>query len=242
MLFLGIKTQKRQRKDGKEWAQALAILKTRRMGEVIEQKMISVKKPVLIVGLHASGKSRWIRRLYNDSERIWATRSKHLPLYLSYSDPLAEWVSGKQLDCWWGGRKDNDPDDTRHWKQLKPYEKYRLLPEYLRETGAVLFIEDANKFTDNSKKGRLLQECVRASHVWVMTASDEARLFPGLRKDVLAANPQIFRLKTDSSYDATSTFIWLMVFLSMALGSWEIAAVLTGLKVLGNGQRALRQA
>ena len=62
MQFLTIKKQKRERKDGRPYAQAVVIKKTRKFGQVIEQKGISTKKPVLITCAHASGKSYWLDR------------------------------------------------------------------------------------------------------------------------------------------------------------------------------------
>lgn len=239
MHFLAIRKRARTRQDGQEWAQATVINKTRKFGAVLSEKTISVKKPILITGAHASGKSRWLNRLHKEAPRIWATRAKAVPLHLAASNALAEWTDGKHLELWWAGR--NDPDETRHWSKLKPHEKYRALPLYLQETKAVLFVDDAHTLTTNSKKGKIVQECVRAAEIWVMAAADEGRLFPGLRQDVIHSSPQIFRLDSDVAYDATPMFMWLLIAMAMAMGSWELAMALGGLKMLGSGRRATKQ-
>lgn len=240
MQFLTIKTRGRERKDGREWAQAMVVRKTQKAGKVLSEKSISVKRPVLVTGAHGSGKSYWLSRLYKEAARVWATRAKATPIYLSTSDALAEWVHGKHFELWWAGR--DDPDETRHWSKLKPHEKYKALPLYLSETGAVLFIDDAHTLTTNSRKGRLAQECVRAAHVWVIAASDENRVFPGLRKDITGTDPQIFRLDTDVAYDYTPYLSWLMMAVFVMAGFPEGAMALGALKLLSNGKKATKQA
>ena len=236
MQFLTIKKHQRKRKDGREHAQAFVIRKSRKFGEVIEQRHISTKRPVLITGPHASGKSYWLDRLRKDAPRVWA-RINAEPLHLAAVRPLSAWTDTKQLELWWAGR--DDTTDTRHWTRLKAWERVDMLPEYLRETGAVLFVDDAHNLS--GRKLKVVQDCVRAANVWVMTAADEGRIAPGLRKDVLAVEPQTFRLGSEVAYDATPILMWLLIMAAMMAGSWELAAVLGGLKMLGSGKRAAKQ-
>ena len=199
MQFLAIKKHQRPRKDGRPHAQAFVVKKNRKYGQVIEQKCVSTKKPVLITGAHASGKSYWLDRLHKDAARIWA-RIDAQPLYLAAVRPLSAWTDVKHLEIWWAARE--NPDDDRHWTKLKAWERVDMLPLYLKETGAVLFIDDAHNLS--GRKLKLAQDCVRAANVWVMAAADEGRIAPGLRKDVLAAEPQTFRLDSEVAYDATA--------------------------------------
>ncbi|SMF95680.1 hypothetical protein SAMN02949497_3054 [Methylomagnum ishizawai] len=236
MQFLAIKKHYRKRADGREHAQALYVRKNRKFGEVLEQRHISTKRPVLITGAHASGKSYWLDRLRKDAARVWASRAAE-PLHLAAVRPLSAWTDTRQLELWWASRKNSD--DDRHWSRLKAWERVDMLPEYLRETGAVLFVDDAHNLS--GRKLKLVQDCVRAAGVWVMTAADEGRIAPGLRKDVLAAEPQTFRLGSEVAYDATPMLMWILIMAAMMAGSWELAAVLGGLKMLGSGRRAAKQ-
>jgi len=236
MQFLTIKKHQRERKDGRPHAQAFVIKKNRKFGEVLEQKGISTKKPVLITGAHASGKSYWLDRLHKDAERVWA-RIEAKPLHLAAVRPLSAWTDVKHLELWWAYRK--NPDEDRHWTKLKAWERVDMLPLYLKETGAVLFIDDAHNLS--GRKLKLAQDCVRASKVWVMSAADEGRLAPGLRKDVLAAEPQTYRLDSEVAYDATSIIMWMLMLACLGFGAYEVAAVLGGLKMLASGSRASKQ-
>jgi len=236
MQFLTIKKHQRTRKDGNEHAQAFVIKKNRKYGQVLEQICVSTKKAVLITGAHASGKSYWLDRLHKDAARVWA-RIDAKPLHLAAVRPLSAWTDVKHLEIWWATRE--NLDDDRHWSRLKAWERVDYLPEYLRETGAVLFVDDAHNLS--GRKLKLAQDCVRASKVWVMSAADEGRIAPGLRKDVLAAEPQTFRLDSEVAYDATSILMWIAMLVCLGFGAYEVAAVLGGLKMLASGSRATKQ-
>lgn len=161
------------------------------------------------------------------------------PIYLAAIWSVSDWTDGKHLESWWAARSQQIGED-RHWKKLSAGERQRALPLYLEETGAVLFIDDAHKLT--AKKLEIVKTCIRASSVWVMTTSDEGRIAPGLRKDVLYFEPQTFRLDTDVAYDATPLFMWALLAVFMSMGYWEAAMAIGGLKMLGSGRRAARQA
>jgi hypothetical protein len=237
MQFLTIKKQGRVAKDGKPRAQAFVVKKNRKFGEVVEQKNIKTKQPVLITGAHSSGKSYWLDRLHKDHARIWASRSDATPIYLSAIRPLSAWTDGKHLELWWAMR--DNPDEERHWSKIKAHEKTDALPLYLKETKAVLFVDDAHNLS--GRKLKVVQDCVRAAGVWVMTAADEGRISPSLRQDVMFKAPQTFRLDTDVAYDATTVIMWIAIAIATGMGFYELAIILGGLKMLTGGSRASKQ-
>lgn len=238
MRFLAIKSNKRPRLSGREHARAFVITKNRKFGDVTSQQQILTRKPVLITGAHASGKSRWLDRLRNDAARVWPAIEAP-PLYLSASRPLGAWSDTKELGLWWASRCAETGDDDRHWTKLKAWERIDALPLYLKETGAILFVDDAHNLS--GRKLKITQECVRAAPVWVITASEEGRMNPSLRKDVLSREPQIFHLDSDVAYDATAILMWVAMLVCLGLGAYEIAAVIGALKMLGSGKRAAKQ-
>lgn len=240
MRFLTIKKHGRERKDGREHARAFVVVKDRKFGKVLNQSQIQTRKPVLITGAHASGKSRWLDRLRADAARIWPSRAEAEPLYFAATRPLSAWSDIKPLELWWAGHCANTGEDDRHWTKLKAWERLDALPLYLQETGAVLFVDDAHNLS--GRKLKLVQDCVRSAGVFVMAAADEGRLSPGLRKDVLGLEPQIFHLDSDVAYDATPIFMWVVILAALATGSYELAAVMGGLKMFASGRRAAKQA
>lgn len=236
MQFLRIKNRNRKRSDGRSWAEARVIRKSRKFGQVIEDRGISTRLPVLVTGAHASGKTYWLERLRANARRVWASIDAE-PLHLAATRPLSAWTDVQHLELWWAGRE-NSTDD-RHWSKLKAWERVDALPLYLEETGAVLFVDDAHGLS--GRKLKVVQECVRAAKVWVMAAADEGRIAPGLRKDVMAAEPQTFRLGSEVAYDATPVAMWVLIALFMSMGYWELAMAIGGLKLLGSGRRAAKQ-
>jgi hypothetical protein len=237
MQFLKIKRQNRVAKDGKPRAKAIVVQKDRKYGNVIEEHQIKTRQSVLITGAHSSGKSYWLDRLHKDYARIWAKRSEHKPVYLSALLPLTAWTDGKHFELWWALRF--NPDEERHWSKLKAHERLDALPLYLEETEALLFVDDAHNL--NGRKLKLVQSCVRSAGIFVIAASEEGRLSPSLRQDVLHVEPQIFRLDSEVAYDATAILMWLFILIAAGLGAYELAAVLGGLKMLSGGSRATKQ-
>lgn len=132
-----------------------------------------------------------------------------------------------------------DDDEDRHWRKLTAGERQRALADYLRETKAVLFVDDAHALS--GKKLKVCQECIRASKVWVVSTMDEGRISPGMRKDILFRNPQTFRLDSEVAYDATSILMWISMLVAAGFGAYEIAMVLGGLKMLGSGHGSTKQ-
>jgi hypothetical protein len=237
MRYLTIKTQSSAtRKNGREVAQAYYVHKNRKFGQVIEQQTISVKKPILVTGANSSGKTRWLDRLHEAAPKIWNQREA-TPLYISAAKPLSAWTDVKHLELWWAVR--DNPDEQRHWSKLKAWERTDALPIYLKETGAVLFVDDAHLIT--GRKLKILEECVRAAGVFVMGAEDEGRLGQTVRRDVIRREPQIFRLSTDVAYDATPLLMWFLIAIAAVMQFWILVAVLGGLKLLGSGKRATKQ-
>lgn len=236
MQFLRIKNRNRKRADGRSWAEARVIRKSRKFGQVIEDRGISTKRPVLITGAHASGKTYWLERLRTNAGRVWAGIDAE-PLHLGATRPLSAWSDVKHLEIWWASREHSS--DDRHWSKLKAWERVDALPLYLAETGAVLFVDDAHGLT--GRKLKVVQDCVRAAKVWVIAAADEGRIAPGLRKDVMALEPQTFRLGSEVAYDATPVAMWFLIALFMSMGYWELAMAIGGLKLLGGGRRAAKQ-
>lgn len=217
--------------------QALVVRKTRKFGDVIDTTFIRTRQPVMIVGDNASGKSYWLNRLHKDASKIWSSRQS-VPIFLSATRPVSSWADGKHLEIWWALRE-QDSEDPRHWTKLKAYERQDHLANYLKETGAVLFIDDAHKMTGSKMK--VAQNCLRASKIFVLTTADEGRIPPSFRKDVMFSEPQIFRLDSDVAYDATSVMMWLFILIAAGFGAYEVAAVLGGMKALSGGRRASKQ-
>ena len=232
-----------KRADGSRYAVPLYVTKTKRMGNTISEEAISTKRPILVTGAHDSGKTKWVERLHEHAGEIWGTKSKTAPLYLNTLSPLAAWSDDPDVEKWWEGSRLTeeaaDPATARvPWKAMKQHARAECLPDYCKDTKAVLFIDDAHKLA--GRKLKIARKCVLASRLFVITASEEQRMPPNLRDVVIKRAPQIFRLASEVSYDATNIFMWAFLVACRAAGWFEAAMVLGGLKMLGAGRRAAR--
>ena len=244
MQFLKIKTSKnKKRADGTKYSTPVFVTKTRKYGKVISEKTISIKRSILITGAHDSGKSRWVNRLYENAPQIWGAKIKAQPLMLGALLPLAAWSDSTAVKNWWEAEreKEQQSNDDRvriPWTKLKQWERAEILPIYIQETTAVVFIDDAHKLS--GRKLQIARLCVLSAKVTVVTASEEQRIPPNLRGVLMRQEPQIFRLNSEVAYDATNIVMWFLIAGCVLMGAWEAALVLGGLKALGTGRRASR--
>ena len=238
MQYLRIKRGAKQvRADGSAYAVPIVMTKTKKYGDVIDRKYLSRKRPVLITGAHDSGKTRWITRLYQAADEIWA-KHKAKPLFLDAVRPLSAWSDSPCVEHWWTQEQKQD-DTLKPWAKLKAWERQDKLPDYLSSTKAILFIDNAHKLT--GRKQQIAKECLQAQRLSVIAISDEQRLSASMRNLVLNREPQIFRLGSKTAYDGTPALVYFIGLLALAAGWWELSLILGGLTALSTGRRASRQ-
>lgn len=236
MEYLKIRKGSRKRADGTPYAVPLFVKKTRKYGKTLSEEAISRKRPILIVGAHSSGKSRWVRRLHENAKEIWGAKVKAEPVFLSGLTPLSAWLDAGPIPDWWN-KKEKRPE--RYWHRLKQWEKTDILPRYVSETGAVVFLDDAHKLA--GRKLELAKRCLMPAKIWIVTSSQENRIPPALRIELTRLEPQIFKLSSDVAYDMTNILIWGLIAILVAAGAWELALIVGGTKALASGRRAARQ-
>lgn len=238
MQYLRIKQGARQiRANGSSYAVPIVITKTKKYGQVVSEKYISRKQPVLITGAHDSGKTRWINRLYQSARNIWS-KYPDPALFLDAVRPLSSWADAACVEHWWTQKAKHDTT-LKPWPKLKAWERQDKLAEYLADNKAILFIDNADKLS--GRKQQIAKECLQAQRLSVIAVSEEQRLPASMRHLVLKRDPQIFRLGTDTAYDGTPALVYLIALLALGAGWWEISLVLGGLTALSTGRRASRQ-
>lgn len=238
MEYLRIKKGKSlTRADGSSYAVPLIVKKTKKYGKVISEKAISRKTSIIVTGGHDSGKTYWVSRLYQSHREIWGKYTSDA-LYLDAIRPLSSWSDSPCVIHWWSKKQQLD-DDLPPWSRLKVWERQEKLPEYLAENKALLFIDNAHKLS--GRKLQIAKDCLIAGSIYIMAVTDEERLPPSIRHMVLKREPQIFRLGTETAYDATQTLVFLFALAALGAGWWEISLVLGGLTAMSKSKRASRQ-
>jgi hypothetical protein len=236
--------------------------KTSYGGDVTSTKTIRKTSNILITGAHHSGKSTTLTRLYDDAETIWYNQVKPYkhsknraaltndkpmlnqgetlddwqfpePVFLSGITPLSKWTEHAGMKAWYESKNDEEYKKTPAWKRVE------LLPQYLKETRAVLFIDDAHRLT--GRKLQIVKDCIAAAFRVILSTSDENRLSPSIRRQFLESEPQIVRLNSDVAYDATHLLVWFIVCVCFLTGQTELGGILAMLETMKGGRKASRQ-
>lgn len=224
--------------------------KDRKYGPVVDVEVVARKTPTLITGMHDSGKSRMLERLHAEEREIWGAKIKSPALWLGALRPLGAWSDAPHVADWWTLRAAElknrfeagetvDRDKCREWAKLKAWEKTEALPDYISDTGALVFLDDCHKLA--GRKLQIARACTMAARVWVASASSENRIPPNLRSIMLRRDPQIIRLGSDVAYDATNVLTWLLAVALIGIGAWEAGFVVAGLKALAGSRLATKQ-
>lgn len=241
MRFLQLKsTGTKSRKDGGKSRQPCFVTKDRKYGRMVEQEYIKITSPVLLTGLHGSGKSRNLSKLYENERAIWGAKILHPGLYFAAQIPLAELLDRPQVIDWYETQNSEAPGHTE-FKKLKPHGKQQVFINYIKQTGCVVFIDDAHKLT--GRKLQFINQCVQAAKIFVMTTTLEQRIPPSLRLHVLKRRGlQTFSQKTDLSYDATNILIWLIAAMLFIGGFYEMGIFLAALRAIASGNKTAKEA
>ena len=195
MEYLRIKRLKSQvRADGSRFAVPIVVTKSAKYGERLNEKTISVKRPVLLTGEPNSGKTRWLTRLHEHAEEIWGTKSKAAPLLLGARSSLDSWCNAPVVKQWWEQQQQAYPVTQRSdWSSVKQSKRIALMATYLKNTGAVLLIDDAHKLSGPPL--RVALKCVQAAQIWLVAAYKTQHISPTLLAALTHREPQCFQLR-----------------------------------------------
>ena len=232
MRFLKLKMTHR-RDDGSPMRSPIVVDAPRKYApdSARTHKALCKRKCQLLMGAHDSGKTRWLSRIHNAHYEIYGKVAT--PVFLSGLQPILTWTDQPHVIEW-----HNHSDNVTPWKALNQHQRAERIADYLTETKAILYLDDAHKLT--GRKCQIARQCLLSAKIWLMTTSDENRLPPNIRTLVESREPQRTRLQTEASYDNTVLFMWLLAAILAMAGAWEAATVLAGLTALGSGRRSAR--
>lgn len=229
MLYLKLKKGRTRKCDNRQSVVPIVRTKSRKFGDVLDERALSVKRDWLVSGANAAGKSRWLGRLYGEAARIWKQRPA---IYLRAVEPLAAWSEDERVKIWC-------EQHGQPWSKLRVWERVGQLVAWIEDTRAVVLLDDAHLLT--GRKADVALRCVRAAGLVVTSTSAEGRIPITLRLALQGREPERIYLDTDAAYDITPVLAWLLVVMAAAAGAWPLAAAIGGLTMLGRGARAAKQ-
>lgn len=228
---------------------------------------------VILSGPHASGKSRYLRKIADNAALFWgemqspyskktkpearsnperdvsdkARRSPEWdwtpppPVFIQAQKPVSEWVAFPEIKDWYGVYVErNNLEAALPWSRLSVSAKQDLLPEYLGESKAILFVDDADKLTGQKKE--TIKLCFRRAFRSVVAVKNENKLDPTIYHELFRTDPQILNLDSDVAYDATGLFIIFLMLLCVASGAYGLAAGIFVLRYFTAGKGGLGNA
>jgi hypothetical protein len=234
--FLRVKkTKKIRKKTGKAITRAIYMEKSHKMGRVITEKAINIKKPVLVCGKHSSGKTRWLRKFYENAKEVWS-KQDGTPLFFDANHSLTEWKDQDQVIDWW-----NSQNSDKKWQRLSGHKKETLLIDYASKVWTVVFIDNADKL--HGRKLDIVKNIVQSSQsrIWIASAMAENRIGPSLREILLKSSPQKFCLSSAVSYDATNVLIISCCVILIMIGNIEAAMMVGMFRIMRGGQSSTKQ-
>lgn len=200
----------------------------RKFGQITNEDVLSIKKDILITGPNASGKTRWLRKLYENGQAIW-----RIDRFLIRSvDPLASWVEDKRI-------QEHVEMHCGNWMKTKGHERVEEMIDWVKTRRVVLLVDDAHKLT--GRKLDIVIRLAREAAVLCVSASSEQNIPITLRMLIDSRAPQKVLLQSDAAYDMTGLVLWLFILAAISVGWWQLAAVVGGAKVLAGGRRAAKQ-
>lgn len=219
----------RTRNDGTRAVVPIVRERGRKYGPILDERALSTRRDVLILGPNSAGKTRWLLRYHGKASEVWPKRPAVL---LRAVNPLLSWCEQPELQAW-------SAQQGKPWAKLRAWERADALVSWIESTGAVVLIDDAQLLT--GRKADIALQCLRAARIAVISATEEGRIPVSLRLAIQTREPQRVALQSDAPYDMTVMVVWLLTILSLGAGAWQLAAVLGGLNLLGKGRRAARQ-
>lgn len=221
--------------------QYLCFKRIKKMGEVVEvhgrirhkkhgyaeltrEEHFGVKQSHLIVGADNAGKSRWISKLSKESGLLW--RGVNV-LKVRSVDALTDWYASLPYQY----RRGLDPQP-----KTTP-ERIEAIKEWLK--GGVLLIDDVHRAT--GRKVDYLSELISVSKTIVVSTTSHHKIHPKLRGQIDVRKPVIHDLYSQSTYDATTWAVWIMVVIMMVAGAPEGAVLLGGASLMRSGAKSRNQ-
>lgn len=231
--YLKIRLGSQKRRDGSAYAIPQIVTKRHRFSEPATVQNISRKRPVLIEGASSAGKTRMAQRLAAKAPEIWG--AKHGPaLWLGVSQPISAWAEQPEVEAW-------ATRNGLNWRGLRAWQRVDLLPDFVRDSRAVVFLDDAHNLSGSARKTQIARDCLASARCWVVTCSALNRLPPNLRETVERRQPQAIQLKTDAAFDGTNALFWVLLFVLAAAGAWQASVMLGVLRAMGGGRWAAKQ-
>lgn len=188
----------------------------------LKETYIAKTKSILITGLHASGKTKEIQKIFANKEKIYKNKKF---IWIAASDPLSDWfnknIKAQDTQEFLNSLEDED----EKLAVIKDIRKQHIKIQNLinKTEKAILFIDDIDRL--QGKKKEVAKDLIKVSSLVICTAKTENEIDKTIASMLHRKKYQEIALNSEASYDATN-ILFVMIILSMlATGNLAMAGI-----------------
>jgi len=209
--------------------------RSKKYSKKINETYIKKTLSLIIVGSHASGKTKELNKIYKESINIYKQQTA---IYISAIDPFSDWynknIRKKDIDNFINTLEENEKDEV-----MEDIKKQHIKIQSLinKTQGAILYVDDIDKM--NGKKKEITKDLVSVASIIICTAKDTNGIDKTIQNMLFNKGYEEIILMSDVSYDATNTIFIMMILGMFATGMHEVALlIMAGRYVLkGNDKK-----
>ena len=186
----------------------------------LKETYVSKKKSLIITGLHASGKSKELKKIFENKESIFRQEKF---VWISASNSLSDWFTNiKKNDTKEFLESFNEEERAEIEEDLK--KQHIKIQNLINKTSqAVLFIDDIDYL--QGKKKEIVKDLIKVSSIVVCTAKSIQEIDKTIISILDRKKYQEIELSSDQSYDATNIIFIVIILAMLATGNFELAAL-----------------
>jgi len=206
--------------------------RSKKYSKKIRETYIKKTESLLILGSHASGKSRELNKILVEAPNIY----KHKDIILiNATDSFSEWFSmntKKRDEADFIEGLEEDLKDEIVGNIRKQHIRIQILLNKCERS--LIFIDDLDLM--NGKKKEIVKDIMRVSSVVIATAKSEHAIDKTLMTILYKKKYNEIILMTDVSYDATNIIFVAMMLGMLASGMHEVAILIMAGRYMMKGK------
>ena len=188
----------------------------------LKETYVSKKKSLVITGLHASGKTKELKKIFKNKEDIF---KQDKFVWISATDSLSDWfnLNLKKKDTVEFLESFSEEERAEIEEDLKK-QHIRIQNLINKTTKAVLFLDDIDLL--QGKKREVAKDIIKVSSIVICTAKNIQEIDKTVMYILNKKEYQEIALSSEQSYDATNILFMLMILAMVITGNIELAAII----------------
>ena len=211
-------------KSRKDTSKKLIIFRERpkKYSKKVKETYISKKKNIIITGMHASGKTKELKKIFKNKESIFKQEKF---VWISATDSLTDWFNQnlKKKDTVEFLESLSEEEKIEVEENIKK-QHIRIQNLINKTSKAVLFIDDIDRL--QGKKKEVVKDLIKVSSLVICTAKSIQDIDKTIMAILHRKTYQEVSLSSEQSYDATNILFVVMILTMVIIGNYELAVLI----------------